>query len=82
MKQKAIAILLSSIIVAIFYFNVIGGPSAFNLLPYTIYYYLAPNGHNESNFIKWFDIFLGIFLFFILYKIFYTLSQILTRKIS
>jgi hypothetical protein len=77
MIKKLIIGSISFLLTLIFWVNVMGGPSNFNLLPYEIYYYFAPNGNNESKFIYVFDGVVGLGIFLVTYKVF---SKIPFRK--
>ena len=63
-----IPIIVASIITTLFLYLVLS-PGAFNLIGYSIHEAISPGGANETNFIRGFDIFCGVILFWIVYKI-------------
>lgn len=75
LTPKLISLLLTVIILV----NVLKGPSNFNLVPYTLYHYLEQNGHQETNFIRVFDILIGLVIFFFTLKVFEKLWDVLVQ---
>ena len=69
MRIKIISIIIATALTTIFLYNVLTPPSLFNLISYSIHETFWKGNSGESTFIISFDIFFGLLIFILVYRL-------------